>query len=138
MMRPSVEQPAVQQAYARVLEWTSRIGLVVLVLSFAAYVAGLVDAHVPPEQLPALWIHPVDRFIELTGSPRGWEWLRYLHQGDMVGLLGIAILAGGSVLCLLALVPLYMARRDRAYALISLAAAAVILLAASGWLTGSA
>lgn len=136
-MKPrDVEQPPEQQRYARVLEWTSRLGLLVLVLSFVGYVTGLLAAHVPPADLPALWGQPVDRFIELTGSPRGWEWLRHLMQGDMAGLLGIAILAGGSVLCLLSLVPLFAARRDRAFVAISLAAAAVILLAASGWLSG--
>jgi hypothetical protein len=136
MKPPVVEQPPEQQRYARVLEWASRAGLGVLVLSFAAYVTGLMDAHVPPDRLAELWIHPVDRFIELTGSPRGWGWLRLIHLGDIAGLLGIAILAGGSVLCLLSLVPLYASRRDRAFAAISLAGAVVILLAASGWLMG--
>jgi hypothetical protein len=134
MKPPAVAQPPEQQRYARVLEWASRAGLVVLVLSFAAYVSGLMEAHVPPHKLPELWVHPVDRFIELTDSPRGWAWVRLIHQGDIAGLLGIAILAGGSVLCLLSLVPLYLARRDRRFAAISVAGALVILLAASGWL----
>jgi hypothetical protein len=136
-MKPSaLEQPPEQQRYARVLEWAARAGLLVLVLSFAAYLTGLMEAHVPPQKLPELWVHPVDRFIELTGSPRGWGWIRLIHLGDMAGLLGIAILAGGSVLCLLSLLPLYSARRDRAFAGISLAGALVILLAASGWASG--
>lgn len=134
MKPPMVQQPAEQLRYARVLEWASRAGLAVLVLSFAAYVSGLMESHVPPQELPQLWVHPVDRFIELTGSPRGWGWIRWLHQGDIAGLLGIAVLAGGSVLCLLSLLPLYAARRDWAFVGISLAGAVVILLAASGWL----
>jgi hypothetical protein len=136
MKPPVVEQPPEQQRYARVLEGAARAGLLVLVLSFAAYLSGLMEAHVPPHKLPELWGHPVDRFIELTGSPRGWGWIRLIHLGDMAGLLGIAILAGGSVLCLLSLLPLYSARRDRAFAGISLAGALVILLAASGWASG--
>lgn len=136
MKAPTVRQPPEQLRYARVLEWAARAGLVVLVLSFTAYVTGLMESHVPPQKLPELWVHPVDRFIELTGSPQGWGWIRMIHLGDIAGLLGIAILAGGSVLCLLSLVPLYAARRDRAFAGISLAGAAVILLAASGWLAG--
>ncbi|HMO45030.1 MAG TPA: hypothetical protein PKB14_03250 [Rubrivivax sp.] len=136
MKRPVVEQPPEQLRYARVLEWASRVGLVVLVASFAAYVSGLMESHVPPEQLPELWVHPVDRFIELTGSPRGWGWVRLIHLGDIAGLLGIAILAGGSVLCLLSIVPLYAARRDRAYVWISVAGAVVVVAAATGWLVG--
>lgn len=137
MTRRGVEQPPEQGRYARVLAAASRAGLLVLVLSFAAYAGGWVDAHVSPEQLPALWGQPAERFIALTDSPRGWAWLRHLDQADMVGLAGIALLAGAPLLGLLALLPLYGARRDRAYLLITLAAAAVILLAASGWLNRS-
>lgn len=133
---PVVTQPTEQRRYARLLDWSSRIGLLVLVLSFVAYVTGLMESHVSPQRLPELWIHPVDRFIELTGSPRGWSWVTMIHLGDMAGLLGIAILAGGSVACLLALVPLYAARRDRAFVFICLAEVAVIVVAASGWLAG--
>jgi len=129
-------QPPEQERYARVLDWGTRIGLLVLVLSFAAYVSGLMQAHVPPDQLPSLWEHPVDRYLELTQSPTGWGWLAMIHRGDMAGLLGIAILAGCSIPCLLALVPLYAARRDRAFVAVCLAEVAVVALAASGWLAG--
>lgn len=134
MKLPVVEQPPEQLRYARVLDWSARIGLAVLVASFAAYLGGLMDAHVPPQQLPQLWIHPVDRFIELTGSPRGWGWLALIHLGDMAGLLGIAILAGSSLACLLAVVPVFAARRDRAFVFVCLAEVVVIAVAASGWL----
>ena len=129
-------QPPEQERYARVLDWGTRVGLFVLVLSFAAYVSGLMPAHVPPQQLATLWAHPVDRYLELTQSPTGWGWLAMIHRGDMAGLLGIAILAGCSIPCLLALVPLYAARRDRAFVAVCLAEVAVVALAASGWLAG--
>lgn len=134
-MKPdSSVQPPEQLRYARLLDWGTRIGLAVLLISFGAYVLGLLPAHVPPDQLPALWGQPVGRYLELTGTPTGWGWLALVHRGDMAGLLGIAILAGSSVLCLLALVPLYLARGDRAYVIICLAEVAVVALAATGWL----
>jgi hypothetical protein len=86
--------------------------------------------------LPELWIHPVGRFLELTQSPTGWGWLALLHRGDIAGLLGIAILSGASVLCLLALVPIYLARGERIFAAVCLAEVAVVVLAASDWLAG--
>ncbi len=131
----AAEQPAEQLRYAAVLDWGARIGMIVLVLSFVAYLTGLMEAHVPPRQLPELWMHPVGRFLELTQSPTGWGWLARIHLGDMAGLMGIALLAGSSVACLLALVPLYLARGDRAFAAICLAEVAVVALAASGWLS---
>ncbi len=129
-------QPPEQMRYATWLDWGTRVGLIVLLLSFAAYVLGLAQSHVPVSRLPELWIHPVGRFLELTGSPTGWGWLALVHRGDIAGLLGIAILAGSSVLCLLALVPLYWSRGDKAFAAICLAEVAVVLVAASGWISG--
>jgi len=131
-----VAQPPEQMRYATWLDWGTRVGLVVLLASFAAYVLGLAESHVPVSRLPELWVHPVGRFLELTNSPTGWGWLALVHRGDIAGLLGIAILAGSSVACLLALVPLYLARGDRAFAAVCLAEVAVVLLAASGWLSG--
>ena len=133
---PVPEQPPEQRRYAALLDWGTRIGLAVLVLSFAAYVSGTLDAHVHPQRLPELWGLSLTHYLERTASPTGWSWLGLLHLGDMAGVLGIALLASCSVPCLLALVPAYLARRDKAFALICVAEVAVIALAASGWLTG--
>lgn len=129
-------QAAEQLLYAQLLDWGTRAGLLVLVLSFAAYMFGLAAPHVPLEQLVDVWSHPVGRYLELTQSPTGWGWLALVHRGDVAGLAGIAILAGCSVVCLLALVPLYLKRGDKAFAALCLAEVAVVVLAASGWLSG--
>lgn len=131
-----VEQPPEQIVYARLLDVSSRVGLVVLLLSFAAYLLGLAESHVPVERLPELWVHPVGRFLELTNSPTGWGWLALVHKGDIAGLTGIAILSGCSLLSLLALVRVYLQRGDRIFAALCLAEVAVVVLAASGLLAG--
>lgn len=125
-------QPPEQLRYARWLEWSTRVGMTVLLLAFAAYVFGLAESHVPVSRLPELWVHPVGRFLELSESPAGWGWVALLHRGDIAGLLGIAILAGTSAWCLLALLPIYLARGEHAFAAVCLAEVAVIVLAASG------
>lgn len=132
----AVEQPVEQLRYAQLLDWGTRVGLVVLLLSFAAHVTGALRPHVPLERLPQLWTQPVGRYLIEAQMPTGWGWLALLHRGDILGLAGIAILAGCSVICLLALVPLYLARGDKAFVAICLAEVAVVLLAASGWLAG--
>jgi hypothetical protein len=131
-----VVQPPEQERYAQWLAWGTRAGLAVLLPSFTAYVLGLAEPHVAVLRLPELWVHPVGRFLELSGSPTGWSWLALVHRGDIASLLGIAILAGSSVLCLLALVPLYLTRGDKAFAAVCVAEVLVVLLAASGWLAG--
>ena len=133
---PPPAQPEEQLRYARLLDWGTRVGLAMLVLSFAAYVLGLSEAHVPVKRLAEVWQHPVARYLELTGSPTGWGWVALIHRGDVAGLVGIAVLAGCSLLCLAALVPLYLRRGDKAFASLCVAEIAVVLLAASGWLAG--
>lgn len=137
---PAAAQSTEQLRYAKLLEWGTRIGLLVLVLSFAAYATGLLEPVVPLQRLPELWSQPVGSYLAETQMPTGWGWLALVAssqaRGDVVGLLGIAILAGCSVLCLLALVPHYWRRGDKAYVALCLAEAAVVVLAASGLISG--
>ena len=130
--REPLSQSEQQLRYASWLEWGSRIGLAVLAASFLAYVSGLLPAHVPPEHLPGLWSQPVGQYLAQTHSPTGWALLPLLHRGDVLGLAGIAILAGCSMVGLLALVPLYAARQDKAFVALCLTEALVVLVAASG------
>ena len=129
-------QSTEQLLYATLLDWGTRIGLLVLVFSFAAYVTGLLEAQVPLQRLPELWSQPVGTYLASTQMPTGWGWLALVFKGDVVGLLAIVILAGCSVLCLLALVPLYLKRGDTAYVLLCLAEVAVVVVAASGLISG--
>lgn len=133
---PAHAQPVEQLRYAALLDWGTRIGLLVLVLSFAAYVTGLLPGHVPVHQLPAVWGLPVAQYLAQTHTPTGWGWLALLGHGDVLGLAGIVWLAAVSVACLLALVPIYARRGDKAFVAICLAEVLVVALAASGLLTG--
>lgn len=122
--------------YAGLLEWGARTGVLALVLSFAAYVFGVLPPHVPLEQLPTVWNLPVAAYLHHTGTPTGWGWLTLTHTGDLSGLIGISLLAGCSLPPLLGLIPLYLRRRDYIYAGICVVVVAVLGLAASGILTG--
>ena len=68
-------------------------------------------------------------------------WPAYLGIGVAVGflagLLGIAVLAGCSLVCLAAIVPLYASRGERTYAALCILEIIVMLLAASGLLAVS-
>ena len=129
-------QPPEQQRYADLLVWGTRVGLLVVLLGFAAYISGVVAPQVPLERLPDLWSLPLHEYQAESGAPTGWGWLPLLRHSDILCLAGIALLAGCSVLSLLSLIPLYAARGDKAFVFVCLADAAVVLLAASGILTG--
>ncbi|MEJ8836536.1 hypothetical protein [Ramlibacter sp. AN1133] len=128
----AIAQSTAQLRYAAVLEWGTRIGFAVLLASLPAYVLGWLPGHVAPEALPQFWSQPVADYLRQTGSPRGWAWLALLHRGDVLGLAGIGILAGCSAFALLALVPLYAARRDRPFVALCLLEILVLVAAASG------
>ncbi len=129
------QQTEAQARYARFLDWGTRAGFVILVLSFVVYAFGFTSPLVPPERLPQLWSQPVAQYLAATGAPTGWSWVGLLRHGDVAALLGIVVLATCSAFCLLALLPVYWRRGDRAYFALALAELAVIALAASSWLT---
>jgi hypothetical protein len=122
--------------YAQLLDWGTRLGVLALIASFAAYVFGVLQPHVPLEQLPTVWNLPVGAYLQQTSTPTGWGWLTLTHKGDLSGLIGISILAGCSLPPLLGLIPLYIKRRDYVYAFICSMVTGVLVLAASGLLTG--
>ncbi len=132
LRRPRSPSTTVQLRYARLLDWGTRIGLAALVISFVVYNAGVLPSQVPRHRLPELWDQPVARYLELTGAPTGWQWITMLQHGDVLGFVGIAVLAGCSGVCLLSLLPLYRRRGDRAYLGLCLAQMAVLLVAAAG------
>ena len=120
-----------QLRYARVLAWGTRIGLALLVVSFFAYAFEWLTPLVPHDQLPQLWSQPVGSYLKTTGIPTGWGWVSMAKYGDIFNFFGIAVLAGASIPCLIAVVPLYAARRDKIFLAICLLEIAVLLLAAS-------
>jgi len=136
---PSKENTELQKAeaglYASWLDWGTRVGLFVLVLGFAAYMFGLITPYVPLDQLPGLWNQPVAVYLAKTNTPLGWGWLSLAAHGDMLNLVGIALLAGCSVPPLLGLIPLYLKRGDKVYAAFCALIALVLVLAASGVLS---
>lgn len=130
------EQPAEQLLYAAWVEWGARLGMAVLVLSFLLYLTGVLPSDLAPEQLAKVWNLPLAQYLHATQAPVGWAWVERLSQGDGLPVLGIAVLAGISAPALLALIPGAWLKGDRVFAGLCAAAAVVIVLAASGWLTG--
>ena len=125
-----------QARYARWLAWGARLGLALLVIGFLVYVAGLLDPHVPIERLPSLWGRPSAEFLRETGTGSGWGWIALVHRGDMLNLVGIAVLASCSIASLAAVIPIFRKRGERVFVAICVVQIAVLLFAASGFLVG--
>jgi hypothetical protein len=120
--------------YARWLEVGVRIGLFVLVASFAVYLLRLLPPSVPPEKLPEVWGLPVGKYLERTGAPSGWAWITRLGQGDVLNMLGVAILSSVTIACYMRVIAPLLRERERLLAGIAIAQLIVMLVAATGWL----
>ena len=121
--------PREQQIYARWLEAGTRIGLGLLVATFAVYALALLEPLVSHRQLAELWTYPVDRYIAATGAPTGWAWLGFLGKGDYLNFIGIAVLALVTVACYARLIAALL--RDGARLQAALAALQIVVLLAA-------
>lgn len=125
---------AEQISYAKILDMGMKLGLLLLVISFAIYVLGIFSPHVPVQDLPRYWKLPVHDYLQQTGIHQGWSWLGMLGKGDFLNFLGIAFLAGVSIICYLAIIPALFRKKDTIYGFLATAEVVVLVLAASGLL----
>lgn len=117
---------AAERRYAAWLRWGTWIGLGLLVLAFAAYLAGMAP-HTPIERLPEIW--------KAAAARPASHWTTLLPASDMLMLAAIAFLTTCSIPCLAAVLPVFRRRGDTAFVVICLLQVAVLVLAASGILT---
>lgn len=121
--------------YAKVLDVGAKAGLALLVMSFAAYLSGILPPHVPFDQLPKYWGLPVKEFVKATNTPTGWGWLHLIGKGDIANLVAIAYMAGLSAICSLAVLPIFARRGEKVHLVIAVLQIVVLVLAASDILT---
>jgi hypothetical protein len=126
----------VQERYARCLDAATRIAFAASLAAFVVYAGGLLPSFVPLEQLASLWDLPVDEFLERTGAPAGWEWLRLLGYSDYLALACVALIGTVTLVCYLAILPLLVRVGERLEAVLVAAQVIVLLIAASGALAG--
>ncbi len=121
-----------QHAYANWLEWGTRIGFTLLVVTYFLYVSGIVAPAIDPARLPEIWGLPLDAYLAETHAPTGWRWVADLGQGDFLNLVGVAVLAATSIACFLRVLPIFAAKRERAFVAICVVEVAVLVAAAAG------
>lgn len=125
-----------QITYAHILNWGMAIGFVILTAAFLMYVFGVLPNFVPIEDLPKHWSKNVHEFNHDLHAPTGWGWLAYVGKGDYLNFVGVAILAGLTIFCYLAIIPALLRKKDTPYLMIAIAEVLVLVLAASGILKG--
>jgi hypothetical protein len=132
----SVEPTAEQLRYAVVLEKGMYAGLLCLLVTFALYVSGIMEPHIPLDDLPEHWNKNVHEYLSDAGIEAGWSWVGMLGRGDFVNFIGVAALAGVTVIAYLAIIPLLIKSRDTIYTILASLEVLVLLAAASGLIAG--
>ena len=144
MTEPNITAQATdeQLLYARILSKGMLVGLVLLFVTFALYVFGIMTPAIPLEEISGYWNQPVHdylvaintNFLHLEHLPTGWAWVKLIGKGDFINFIPVAILSGVTIICYLAIVPGLFKRGDKAYAIMALAEVVILSLAASGLL----
>lgn len=136
--RPRVDDA--QLRYASILEIGVYAGLVVLLVTFALYASGAVAPSVPLHELPHYWQLSVHEYLEATNAEHlhhehvitGWAWVSVVWKGDYLNFIGIALLAGVTIVCYLGIIPTLLRKHDHVYATMATLEVLVLTLAASG------
>lgn len=123
-----------QLAYANLLDKGMKLGLLMLVISFIIYLTGILTPYIPVHDLPKYWGMSVHKYLETTGIHPGWTWLALVGKGDFLNFIGIAFLAGITVICYLRIIPILFRKKDIVYGVIAILEVVVLVLAASGLL----
>ena len=119
-----------QSIFARWVDVGTRVGFAVLMVTFLAYLFGLLGPLVPPHELARVWGLPADRYIAATGAPTGWGWVGLLGKSDYLNYLGVALLASVTVAAYARIVPVLIAQGDTLRARIAALQVIVLIVAA--------
>jgi hypothetical protein len=121
-----------QIVYAKILNIGMSLGLALIVVTFIIYMSGILSSFIPPQEIPKYWGLKSKDFIHSLGAPTGWGWLAMAGKGDYLNFVGIALLAGLTILCYLVILPILIRKKDTPYVVIAIIEVLVLVLAASG------
>ena len=128
----SLQASPEQLAYAAVLEKGMYIGLLLLFVTYAIYLLGILKPYIPVSEISNYWSLSVGEYLQKTHIHPGWWWTGMLGYGDFLNFIGIALLAGVTICCFLIIVPLLWKNNDKLYAVLSVLEAVILGVAASG------
>lgn len=128
----SLEATPEQILYAGLLEKGMYIGLLILLITFGLYAFGIMDPYIPLDKISKYWTMNVNDYLHHANIKPGWAWVGMIKYGDFVNFVGIAILAGVTILCYAAIVPTLMRSKDTIYVVLAILEVIVLTVAASG------
>ncbi len=121
-----------QILYAKILEKCMYFGLLFLLITYLIYISGIISPYVPLTDVSQYWTLSVSDYLHKTNIHPGWGWIKMVGYSDFLNFIGIAMLAGVTIVCFLSIVPVLWKEGDKVYAVLSVVEAAILTVAASG------
>ena len=134
MTPESPQAPPEQLTYANLLFYGSWAAIAILVITFGVYVSGMLESHIPIDEISQYWAMPVSQYVHEANVPTGWGWTTLLGKGDFLNFIGIVLLAGMTIVCYLVLIPSYVKQKDTIFVVLVILEVLVLCLGASGLL----
>jgi hypothetical protein len=134
MTSEAPQAPPEQITYANLLFYGSWAGIAILLVTFVVYVSGVFESYIPISEVAQYWSMPVSQYVHEANVPTGWGWATLLGKGDFLNFIGIALLAGMTIVCFLVILPYYVKQKDIAFIVLVILEVLVLCLGASGLL----
>ena len=124
-----------QRLMAGVLDVLSKIGLLSLLATFVLYMLDKPAAHVSAKIISKYWSLRVGDYLQAVHLGAGWSWVHHLGESDIMNFAPIAFLCLLSAICYSIVIPFFLKKKDKLYAILATAEVLVLLIAASGILS---
>ena len=134
MTSEAPQAPPEQITYANLLFYGSWAAIAILVITFGVYVSGVLESYIPINEVSKYWSMPVSQYVHEASIPTGWGWTSLLDTGDFLNFIGIALLAGMTIICFIVILPYYIKQKDVAFIVLIILEVLVLSLGASGLL----
>jgi hypothetical protein len=129
---PSLKPSKEQIIYANLLLMGMVAGIIIMLITYAIYLSGMLAPHVDLSLIINNWDKGIHEYLEITHSPHGWGWLALLGNGDFLNYIGFVLLALMTIFCYLVLVRGYARNKDWIFTTIAILEIVVLSIAASG------
>ena len=121
---------------SRLLRFVTITGLSLITLGFAVYISEILPSQNSPDEITALWHLSSQEYAVQASHPQGWDWLWDLGDGEIVSLATLVVIPAAIIICLCIMIVVFIKDKDRIYAGMLALQVIILVLAASGILSG--
>ena len=131
-LKKDIKASPAQLRYADTLFYGALLGFVIMLITYALYIFGILTPQIPLDEMPRLWSQSAAEYRAAGNIPQGWGWLALVGKGDICNFIGIAFLAALTIICFVQLA-IGLARQKQWILTVSAVLEVLVLsLAASG------